>query len=182
MKNILILDTETTGLHPDKGAEVIEIGALLFNVEHKVVLQSISTFLETEVNPVENINHIKPEWTQHCDPAKVIETIASMGINADAIVAHNVEFDMKFMRTIKLDELFWHTPWICTYRSFEWAIRLERKRLQDICNAMGVHYIDAHRALADCNLLAQCLARVDALQQRLISASRGTRPITHHHV
>ena len=37
MNNILIIDTETTGLEPTKGALVLEIGALLFNVEDKVV-------------------------------------------------------------------------------------------------------------------------------------------------
>ena len=64
IENILILDTETNGLDPSKGAQVIEIGALLFNIHHREVIQSLSTLLYCDNNPVQEINHIDVEWTQ----------------------------------------------------------------------------------------------------------------------
>ena len=35
--NVLIVDTETTGLHPDKGAKIIEIAALLYNIKYFIL-------------------------------------------------------------------------------------------------------------------------------------------------
>jgi DNA polymerase-3 subunit epsilon len=174
MKNVLIIDTETTGLHPDKGDKIIEIGAMLFNVEHRVVLQNFSTFLPCETNPVEHINNIKAEWTK-CSPNthSALSFLKDMAKNAQAFVAHNAEFDKKFLQTVKeLDGEFWSKRWICTKADFKWPVALFRNRLQDVCFAMGVPYADAHRALIDCHFLALCFSKVDDLEHRLISANR----------
>ena len=56
-KNLLILDTETTGLdaHTDF---CIEVGAILFNVGKRSVLSQISFLLPVNENPAESINKI----------------------------------------------------------------------------------------------------------------------------
>ncbi|MBX4189674.1 3'-5' exonuclease [Candidatus Parcubacteria bacterium] len=176
MRNVLIIDTETNGLDPNKGAKVIEVGAMLYSVEHKVVLQNISTFLPCDINPVEDINNIKAEWTQERVPVEAsIQMLKWMGKSADAYVAHNAEFDKRFLRTINgLDGEFWSKKWICTKRDFKWPVQLFRQRLQDVCAAMGVTYADAHRALIDCHFIAMCFSKVDDLEQRLINATQNT--------
>jgi DNA polymerase-3 subunit epsilon len=176
MKNILIIDTETTGLDPSKGAKMIELGAMLYSVEHKEVLQNLSTFLPCDVNPVENINNIKAEWTQEKIPVDASITFFKwMARNADAYVAHNADFDKKFLRTLpQLDGEFWAKRWICTKSDFRWPVQLFRNRLQDVCAAMGVPYVDAHRALIDCHFIAMCFSKVEDLEQRMINAGRNT--------
>ena len=167
MRNVLILDTETTGLHPSQGALLIEIGALLYNIEHRVVVQTLSGFLPCQTNEVENINHIKAEWTRQCYPKWTLDGLCGMSDDADAIVAHNAQFDESFLKINVIDDDFWKLPWICTKNDFQWPVKLARNRLQDVCVAMGVQYLDAHRALIDCQFIADCFSRVPDLKERL---------------
>lgn len=170
INNVLILDTETTGLSPHSphNNKLIEIGALLYNIEYRVVTQTLSGFLPCEINDVEHINHIKAEWTRLCNPDWVLDALCDMASGADAIVAHNVPFDKMFMETgIAKPHYFWSLPWICTKTDFKWPVPLARNRLQDICEAMGVPYVKAHRSLADCQFIVECFNRVEDLQLRL---------------
>lgn len=173
MDNILIIDTETTGLNPEKGAICIEVGAILFSVKHKQPLQICSTLLRCLANEVEHINNISPSLTQLItNPSGMLSEIFMMATKANAIVAHNAQFDKKFIYTIDPFKVigFSHKPWICTRNDFPWPALLSGRKLSDICNAMYVPYVDAHRALADCNLLMQCLQKVNDLEYRLESA------------
>ena len=167
VKNILILDCETTGLFVSKGAELIEVGALLYNLEHRKVLQTCSAFLPCVTNDAFHINQIEPAWTQQANGYAAIEFILEMAYEADYIVAHNAQFDREFMATVIVrPHAFWDIPWVCTKNDFVWPAKMPRNRLQDLCNAMGVAYIDAHRALTDCQFLADCFSRVPDLQAR----------------
>jgi DNA polymerase III subunit epsilon len=171
--NILILDTETTGLEPAKGAQVIEVAAHLFNIHHREIIQTVSTLLACDNNPVQDINNIDPEWTRvRKEEGAALRFLGCMSRQADYIVAHNAQFDKKFMNTLKFDGHFSQMQWICTQRDFKWPVQLVRYRLQDICEAMGVAYVDAHRALTDCNFLADCFKRIDDLDKRFYNASQ----------
>lgn len=195
IENILIMDTETTGLFPEKGDKVIEIAAVLFNVKHKAILQCFSTLLPCDANPVEKINHISPEmtkcaypfaehnlnkeiiaaWHDPKSPGTVIYDesltynliLMEMALAAESCVAHNAQFDKSFIAKLPCGEMFLNHKWICTKNNFTWPVPLARLRLEDICTAMSVPYVNAHRAMADCLLLAQCFQKVDDLQERI---------------
>lgn len=196
IENILIIDTETTGLDPKNGCQVIEIAAVLFNLKHKSILQSFSTLLPCEINPVEQINHIsadltrcpyafrhdipiKPEeiqaaWEDPASPGALLydenlslnAILIEMARHAEACVAHNAQFDKKFVATLPCSDALLSKRWICTRNDFKWPVHLTSKKLQDICLALNVPYLNAHRATMDCLLLAQCFERVDNLEQR----------------
>ncbi len=168
--NILIIDTETTGLYPEKGAICIEIAALLYSVKFKKVLQTFSTFLPCETNDVEHINNIKAEWTRETMAKEMpLRYLNEMAHYADFIVAHSAEFDKKFLATIPAlkDKHLFQTKWICTKEHFQWPVALTRKRLRDVCYAMKVPYVDAHRALTDCTFLADCFSKIEDLEERI---------------
>ncbi|MFN9630218.1 MAG: 3'-5' exonuclease, partial [Cyanobacteriota bacterium] len=57
MERLLILDTETTALHPDEG-DCIEVGAVLFHVPTRSVLTQVSFLLPCPMNGAEAINGI----------------------------------------------------------------------------------------------------------------------------
>jgi DNA polymerase-3 subunit epsilon len=175
IENILILDTETTGLYPDKGDVVIEVAALLFNVHHREVIQTFSTLLACDKNAAQDINHIDAEWTRvRKEEGAALKFLGYMSHQADYIVAHNAQFDHKFMNTLTFDAHFRDMKWICTQRDFKWPMQLYRYRLMDICEAMGVEYVNAHRALNDCIFLADCFKKVEDLENRLFNASQCT--------
>jgi DNA polymerase-3 subunit epsilon len=193
LENILIIDTETTGLLPEKGDRVIEVAAVLFNIKHKAILQCFSTLLPCRENPVEKINHISvgmtnckypfaqstkilyENSTHYIDESVIIyedkimmeNILTEMSDHSDALVAHNAQFDKKFIATLLCGEHLLDKKWICTKANFTWPEPLQRLRLEDICNAMKVPYINAHRAMSDCLLLAQCFQNVVDLEERI---------------
>lgn len=167
IENILIIDTETTGLEPSKGAKTIEVAAVLFNLKNKVVLQNYSTLLPCETNPVEHINHISVDATNCNFSLCLLDSILiNMAANAQACVAHNAVFDKKFLSLLGCGQHLLNKKWICTKANFTWPVPLSRLRLEDICNGMKVPYVQAHRALNDCLLLAQCFGKIEDLQHR----------------
>lgn len=167
IENILILDTETTGLSPAKGDIIIEIAAVLFNIKHRSILQCFSTLLPCEENPVEHINQIKAEVTRVGYSLFNLDSIFIQLLEfSQACIAHNVLFDKKFIATLPFGSLFLDKKWICTQKNFSWPVKLDRFRLQDVCLAMDVPYLNAHRALSDCLLLAECFKKIEDLEER----------------
>ena len=168
IENILIIDTETTGLDPRNGDKIIEIAAVLFNLKYKFVLQNYSTLFPCEINPVEHINHIPVDVT-NCNFSLALSDsiLIGMGHSAQACVAHNAEFDKKFVSLLACGQYLLNKKWICTKANFTWPVSLPRLRLEDICNGMKVPYTNAHRALTDCQLLAQCFEKVEDLEDRI---------------
>jgi len=168
--NLVILDTETTGLYPSKDL-TIEVAAILYNVEHGQMLQCFSTLLPCVENPVEHINHISPAWTlEKYDAYPLLSALEIMTARSDAIIAHNASFDRGFIHAIEAfdsESPLYSTPWICTKTDLKWPSNPSRLRLQDICESYGILYAHAHRALSDCNLLMNCLQKVDNLQPRI---------------
>jgi DNA polymerase III subunit epsilon len=168
IENILVLDTETSGLSPDKH-KIIELAVVLYNLKHKTILQCFSTLFPCDENPVEDINGIKPDATK-CTMAEMYwPHLADMIYYTDVIVAHNAQFDKGFVK--QLDQVNWQCkPWLCTKLDFVWPVDLPRRRLLDICQAMGVEYKGAHRALSDCLLMVECFNKIEDLQERFDSA------------
>lgn len=167
IENVLILDTETNGLSPEKH-QIIEIALVLYNVKHKTIFQQFSTLFPCDENLAEDINGIKAEATQVNFGNSYWRNILWQMFNSShLIVAHNASFDRSFINKI----IYLHEPnWICTKNDFEWPVPLPRKRLQDICETMGVKYEKAHRALSDCLFIVDCFNKVDDLESRLQKA------------
>ena len=162
IETILILDTEPTGLSPEKGAKMIEICGILYSLRRKGILQVYSTLLPTETNEAQHINGIEPALTAIAYPTTDYhDVLMGMANHSQAIVAHNAPFDKQFvdLHFPQLNTL----RWICTQRDFPWPCRLARKRLQDVCEGMGVPYVNAHRALSDTMFLVECFNKVDNL-------------------
>lgn len=175
--NILIVDTETTGLSPEK-CNTIELAAILYNVEHKQMLQCFSTLLPCEINPVEHINGIPAALTQQLySPSGFIQMFESLSSFSDAIIAHNASFDKGFidklmMWSIPQSNFYNKTPWICTVKDFTWPTRPAKLKLQNVCESFGIPYVGAHRALTDCQLLAQCLGHCSELESLIIQTGK----------
>ena len=66
-ENILILDTETTGLDNEID-HCLEVGSILFHVKSRSVLAQQSFLLPVEINNAEKINNIPAEITRLPQP------------------------------------------------------------------------------------------------------------------
>jgi DNA polymerase-3 subunit epsilon len=157
IRRCLIVDTETTGLDP-KAHDIIEIGVVLYSVEHRTSLISFSTLQYAADNAAENINGISPaalddiEQKYPLDLSTIIEPLIA---DADVIVAHNAEFDRAWLAGP------WHSkPWLCTKFDFRWPRQTrEGESLVALALSHGIGVASAHRALTDCSLIAALFDR-----------------------
>lgn len=156
MKNILILDTETTGLDPAKDS-VIEVAAVLYSVEHATVLETFSTLVTAFSNPAEHINRIPDAALANAaHPAAAWARVRELATRAEAYVAHRAEFDHSFTPEAVASVL----PWICSKFDIEWPKQKQpgSSLVQLVLeHDLGVAY--AHRAAADCDMLARLFTR-----------------------
>ena len=170
-KNILILDTETTGLD-NKNDDCLEVGSILFNVKTRSVLAQQSFLLPVENNNAEKINNIPAEITRLPQPLpEAIKYFESLVRVSDVIVAHNAEFDMKWFGLNKLPQI--EKKWICSMDDITWPSERQlktRPSVRDLALAYGVPVWNAHRALTDCIYLAEVFKRCSELEKLLIRA------------
>ncbi len=171
LENILILDTETTGLD-NENDDCLEVGSILFNVKSRSVLAQQSFLLPVEINNAEKINHIPAQITRLPQPvSEAIKYFESLVRVSDVIVAHNAEFDMKWFGLKKLPQI--EKQWICSMDDITWPAEKQlktRPSVRDLALAYGVPVWNAHRALTDCIYLSEVFKRCSELEKLLIRA------------
>lgn len=192
MKTICILDTETTGVEPKKDT-VLEIGVVLWSVEHKTIISAFSALCadpNVRENPAEAVNGIPSTIFKTAPPTASAwawnEAGHLMGF-ADAIAAHSADFDRAFCAPFMTAPLA-TKPWICTQNDIEWpglrrasSVDGQRERpgqsLVALALAHGLGVSHAHRALTDCMLLARLFERVHEMGHDVEAMlERGLRP------
>ncbi len=167
IRNVLIVDTETTGL--DETAELIELGLVLYSAEFKTSIQEFSTLIPASSNPIEKINHIPEAALQNINPG-VLEAgrgvVGRMCEAADVLTSYNTEFDRRFFP--RKDK-----QWFCSMSDVLWP-KASKPGLNLVALALeyGIGVRTVHRALADCRLLAELFNRTEDLQELLRVAMR----------
>ena len=161
IKRCLIVDTETTGLDPVKD-RVIEVGAVLYSVEHHTTICQFSALIASsrEGNAAEAINRIPPAALASLSElddaeAPLKTTFAMLRSWADVIVAHNAEFDQQWFKGAWLEK-----PWACSKYDFAWPHGSAGDSLVYLALAHGIGVLSAHRALTDCQLIAALFDRM----------------------
>lgn len=163
----IVFDTETTGLDPSKGHRIVEIGA----VEISNLIPSGRNFhfyLDPERDMPEEAFRIHGLSTAFLTGQKKFREIAASFIEfiADAqLVAHNAEFDMRF---VNAELAMLGLPAIAADRVVD-TLTIARRRhpgaansLDALCARYGVDTSrrDKHGALLDAQLLADVYAEL----------------------
>ncbi len=171
LENVLILDTETTGLDIENDY-CLEVGSILFNVKSRSVLAQQSFLIPVEENNAEIINNIPAAITRLPQPFfEAIKYFESLVQVSDYIVAHNAEFDKQWFGIDKLPQI--EKQWICSMDDISWPSDRQlksRPSVRDLALAYGVPVWSAHRALTDCIYLAEVFKRCNELDHLLIKA------------
>ena len=174
--NVLILDTETTGLDP-KTARVIEVGTVVYSVEHAAVVSTTSRLVYSEEgNPMEAVNRIPGELLKLGIPEdKVWAAVANQAKTCDCVLAHNSDFDKQWVPSA-LDGF--GTPWGDTCYLVTWPKQTRpSSSLTQLAIDHGVAIVDAHRALSDCLLLSRILTRCAEMGHDIRALiAQATRP------
>ena len=181
INNVTILDLETTGLDPAQD-EVIEVGAILYSVKHQTVLRQYSTVIPVKENPQESINKISVEASQslleydgECGHSDIFVPLLGMPEKSDYLIAHNAAFD-KGWQLLRCS--YFNKPWLCTLNDFIWPRNSKPSNLITTALNHGIGIMKAHRALSDCQLIAELFDRTEDLQglfERAIARSNEPR-------
>ncbi|HEX7060048.1 MAG TPA: DEAD/DEAH box helicase [Solirubrobacterales bacterium] len=158
----VVIDCETTGLHPSAHHRIIELAMITVNEQGESLDRWCSLLRpERDLGPTE-VHGIRAREVLEAPSfdevlGEVIDRIAGR-----VVVAHNARFDKAFLEHelkrsgVEVDPL----PTICT---MDLASRLNiggaRRRLADCCDALEVHAGPAHTALGDAEASKAILVR-----------------------
>lgn len=171
---VLGFDVETTGLDPQKD-RIIEVGAVLWDVEQKVPLKTISDIVKQEgavvSEEITKITGITPAMVDEfgvepLNMVAVLNNAVAMGV--DYIVAHNGEnFDKPFLMN-ELDRLgigpdvsLRKIPWIDTRSDIPFEKEPESRRLKHLALDLGFINPFPHRAVFDVLTMLKVLSHYD---------------------
>lgn len=170
MKTVLIVDVETTGLDPTRD-RVIELGCILWDVEHRSMVEVYSRLLPAQENPAEAVNGIPSALLATIRDVGSWSGVAELANEADAICAHQADFDRAFCETLIADhDTGGPKVWICTREDMTWPKAGTGESLIATALAHGVAVTSAHRAIHDCLLIARLFEAVPDIGERLEAA------------
>lgn len=175
MKRQVVLDTETTGLKPEDGHRIVEIGAVEL-IDGKKTGKTFYSLINPERHipeEVVKIHHIdnqkvknEPIFAQVAD--KFLEFIAG-----SELLIHNADFDIKFLNS-ELNRINKGKIWdhvrnaVCTLKLSKRLFEEERSHtLDSICKRFGidlsVREANGHGALIDSELLADAYIKINEI-------------------
>jgi len=164
----IVLDTETTGLHQEKGHRIIEIALLRYDLESRKLLDSWVKRIDPErpIDPgAQEVHGIAYEDLVGCPKWDELANEISLRMNScDLLVAHNMGFDGPFigLELSRVGIMVPQTDTFCTMVNARWACPDGKlPKLAEVAFALQVPYdaSAAHAASYDVSVTAECLFR-----------------------
>lgn len=168
------VDIETTGFSPDKGAEIIEIGASMINTKTKKILKNFSELVKPRNGKIPNkiieLTHITNEMVR--DKRFIEPVIEDLGhfMGDYPLVFHNAYFDWdRFLEPLfKKRGIYKNNDIIDTLTLTGVCLPdLKKKNLGYLCSYFGYKAENLHRALDDAKATgALCIKYKEILSSR----------------
>lgn len=166
METVAVIDFETTGMSPEQGARATEIGAVL--IRDGVVIDRYSNLMNTGawVPPfIEQLTGITNEMLEDAPPSERVMREVADFVGDAPMAAHNAAFDSRFWdaELARVGRVR-SAPFACT-------LLLSRRlypdapshKLGNLGRWAGLPTTGrAHRALADAEMAARLLLRMEA--------------------
>lgn len=159
-KEYAIIDLETTGLSPDKGDRIIEIGIMIVDAAYNVI-----SVHETLINPQRpvSLTHV-----HGIDDRMVSSAPTMQDVNDDVlallhnriVVAHNAMFEQRFLNSELVGRDLTSNNFLDTLKYARLITPTENHKLGTIAEFYGVPYIDSHTAMGDVIITRQVLSRM----------------------
>lgn len=168
----VVFDTETTGLQPSQGDQIVSIAGVRIVNGRILSGESFNRIVNPgRPIPAESIRYhgITDEMVKDKPPADVVLPQFRTYVADAVLVAHNAAFDLKFLRMrekkmgIKFDSPVLDTMILSNFLDGPEA----GHSLDDICERYGIEITDRHTALGDAMVTAAVLLRqIEALEGR----------------
>lgn len=165
----MITDSETTGLDPAK-EKLIEVGALLYDMEADAIVETYQSFLPSKDNACEHINHIPPAALQKVPEFQLevaTDNLIGMSERADFVIAHNAKFDRGFYEQ---NGIILEADWVCSKSDLTYPGNHKSMRLGHLCYDFDIPVFNAHTAIGDCVILLELVKKVPNLKDQLMAS------------
>lgn len=166
METVAVLDFETTGLSPDRGARATEIAVVLLR-DGEIVdrFQSLMNAGRTIPANVTSLTGITNGMIASAPPASKVMREAERFVGRSRIVAHNASFDRKFWKAeLQLLGSSNNSEFVCTMllsrRTYPHAPNHKLSTLVDMLNLPSSGR--GHRAMADAEMTSHLWVRLHA--------------------
>lgn len=162
MSGYTVIDVETTGLSPEKGDRVVEIGVVYVSDDGE-----LQDHWSTLINPERDVGPTRVHGITASDVAAApafcdVAPYVLRAVAGRTVVAHNASFDLRFLAAelhragVPLRDL--PLSGLCTMKWSSAYLESPSRRLIDCCRACGVPLTDAHSAAADAIATAHLLS------------------------
>jgi DNA polymerase-3 subunit epsilon len=160
-----VFDTETTGLDPDGGDEIVSIGAVRI-VNNRIVYQDV---FEELVNPKREIplksyriHGINYEMVMEKDPIESVLPRFRQFTADTVLIGHNIAFDMKMLKMKETASgIRFNNPTLDTLLLSAVLHPVhEQHDIETIAKRLGVNIIGRHTALGDAITTAEIFKRL----------------------
>ncbi len=168
----VVFDTETTGLHPSQGDEIVSIAGVRIVNGRILSGESFNRIVNPgRAIPAESVRFhgITDEIAKDKPPAAVVLPQFRNYVSDSVLVAHNAAFDLKFLRMrerkmgVSFDSPVLDTMILSNFLDGPDA----GHSLDDICDRYGIEITERHTALGDAMVTAAVLLRqIEALEAR----------------
>jgi DNA polymerase III subunit epsilon len=151
--NFTAIDVETTGLYPERGARVIEVGAI--RVRNFEIVDNYSSLVNPKIvipAKIKKINGITNKMLFDAPSFQQIVSVLQSFIGNDLLVAHNAVFDKKFLNAeFRIINKEIKNKFLCTFSlSKQHKIDTGNLKLVNLLNYFNIPLEDTlHRALSD---------------------------------
>lgn len=154
-KEFVVIDIETTGLSRQKGAEILEIAAVLVDTEERKIKKSIQSLLSIDNGKIpakiSEITGITNEMIENAPQLKGVLYSLYTFIGNRPLVFHNAGFDWDRF----LDPEF-RKVGLCLQNDIIDSLEIAKllfgkggNNLESLCNRYGISSKGAHRAIVD---------------------------------
>lgn len=160
------VDIETTGLYPQRGARIIEIGAVAIEGGNCVAEFETLIGCRKEIPArAQKVHGISTEMLVGQTPPEKAFSDFLRFASRSILVAHNAKFDIKFLRyELGRLGLCLNNSYICTLKmSRKFYPHLPNHKLDTVCNYLLDEEdlnLKRHRALVDARLTAKIWLRM----------------------
>lgn len=162
----VVLDIETTGLYPQRGARIVEIGAVAIESGKCVAeFESLIDCGKRIPRRAQAVNGISTEMLVGQPPPEEVLPRFIRFVSHSTLVAHNAKFDMGFLRhELARLGLDLNNNYVCTLQmSRRLYPDLPKYKLDTVCDYLLGQMdckVKRHRALDDVRLTAEIWLRM----------------------
>lgn len=161
MLEAVVFDLETTGFYPEKGDQIISIGAIKMIGDKIAEENTFYSLIHSDIPLPEHITDltkVKDEDLFAAPPAEEVLLKFYKFINSNILVAHHAKHEQAFMQKLTRDRL--RTGFEHRIIDTSFLIRLTDPSikaipLEEICHLCGVEVKNRHHALSDAKMTAE---------------------------